>query len=251
MRWIDRRSTRFWDYVRHPGRLVHKLIDRRSTRLWNYFRHNPGRQIHKWDHYFPIYERHFGPLRKRHPTVLEIGVSQGGSLEMWRAYFGRGSHIVGIDIDERCTAVAGPGVDVRIGDQTDRAFLMGLVDEFGPFDIVIDDGGHRPEQIRASFDALWPSINLGGVYLVEDLHANYWPEYGGAYLAPESFVEYGKSVIDEMHAWHSRDPALEVTAMTRSLRGLHIYDSIMVFDKADVPRPHVRKTGRPALVGPS
>ena len=57
------------------------------------------RRIDKWHHYFEVYERHLARLRSANPTVLEIGVQQGGSMEMWRQYFGGSARIFGIDID--------------------------------------------------------------------------------------------------------------------------------------------------------
>src|SRR5688572_18968779 len=75
-----------------------------------YFFANPGRMIQKWHHYFDIYHRHFQSFRGKSPVVLEIGVFQGGSLQMWRDYFGPGAKIVGIDIDPRCMQFEEPGI---------------------------------------------------------------------------------------------------------------------------------------------
>lgn len=115
----------------------------------------------------------FDAFRGKHPTVLEIGVSHGGSLQMWRDYFGRGSTIIGLDIDERLRSLEDPGFRVVIGDQSDPVFLKSLADQYGPFDIVIDDGSHAPAHQVASLTALWPHVKVGGVYLVEDLHTSY------------------------------------------------------------------------------
>ena len=91
--------------------------------LAEYFRNNPGRLIDKWHHYFEIYHRHFAAFRGRSPVVVEIGVYHGGSLEMWRHYFGRGARIVGIDLDPRCRQFEGDRSASMIGDQADRKFL--------------------------------------------------------------------------------------------------------------------------------
>ena len=69
--------------------------------LWNYFTTNTGKKITKWKHYFPIYEKHFGPIRNKPIKILEIGILNGGSLEMWRYYFSEAT-IVGIDINPVC-----------------------------------------------------------------------------------------------------------------------------------------------------
>lgn len=84
-----------------------------------YFEHNDGRLIDKWDHYFEVYERHFEPFRGRRPTMLEIGISHGGSLQMWRHYLGPGSTIVGVDIDPRVAALAERGIEIAVGSQAD------------------------------------------------------------------------------------------------------------------------------------
>lgn len=151
-------------------------VDGAENPLQEYFRHNSGRLIHKWVHYFDIYHRHFAPYRNRPVTVVEFGVYQGGSLQMWRNYFGPDARIVGVDIDPRCASMSGPGIEVVLGDQEDRAFLSRLREQVGPIDVLIEDGGHTMAQQIATFEQMWPAIRDGGVFLIEDLHTSYWPE---------------------------------------------------------------------------
>lgn len=213
-----------------------------------YFNANQdGRLIHKWLHYFDIYHRHFAPYRDRTVTIVEFGVYHGGSLQMWRHYFGSRARIIGVDIDPRCAELTGPGIEVRIGDQADPEFLRRLVAEVGPIDVVIEDGGHTMEQQLTTFRELWPAVTDGGLYLVEDLHTSYWSEYGGGYRRQGTFIEYAKSLVDTLHAWHSRDEhSFVVDDLTRSIRGMHFYDSVLVLDKAVVEAPTHRKTGKPS-----
>lgn len=178
-----------------------------SNDLEAYFYGNTGRLLHKWLHYFKLYDRHFSKFRGRPITLIEIGVFHGGSLQMWKDYFGPEARIVGVDYDPRCLALADEHVQVIIGDQDDRTFLRALRQEIGTVDIVIDDGGHRMSQQIGTFDELWPAVAEGGVYLIEDLHTSYWPEYGGGYGDPTTFVEFAKTLIDKMNAWHTRDAA--------------------------------------------
>lgn len=203
--------------------------------------------IHKWDHYFDIYHRHLQNFRGRPITLLEIGVYHGGSLEMWRTYLGRRARIVGIDFDERVATLADGTAEILIGDQSDRSFLAQLRDRLGPIDIVIDDGGHTMEQQLVSFDELWPAVTPGGVYIVEDLHTSYWPEFGGALQGPGTFIEFAKSIIDHQNAWHVPNGELPVDNLTRSVRGLHAYDSVIVIDKGVVERPWAIRTGKPSF----
>ena len=211
------------------------------------FDENEGRLVHKWMHYFDIYERHFAPYRGHSPKILEIGVSHGGSLDLWSTWFGRNAEIVGVDIDPRAAALARPGVTISVGDQGDPKFLDTLAAEHGPFDIIIDDGSHQPAHQILALKKLWPAIRPGGVFLVEDLHSNYWPEYGGDLGRPDTFVEFVKPLIDEMHAFHSRTSGFEPSDWTRTLGGIHVYDSIVVLDRVDRERPYHRMTGRPVF----
>src|SRR4029077_4961037 len=118
----------------------------RATRHMNdlelFFRKNTGRLIHKWNHYFEIYERHFARFRGTPVQIVEFGVSQGGSLQMWRDYFGPQASIVGVDINPECKRFEEAGVRIVIGDQEDRAFLRRLAGSLPRIDVLIDDGGH-------------------------------------------------------------------------------------------------------------
>jgi cephalosporin hydroxylase len=219
--------------------------------LERYFRANQGRRIHKWMHYFDAYHRHFERFRGRSVTVVEFGVSQGGSLQMWRSYFGRDSQIVGVDIDPRCQAFEEPGIRVRIGDQEDRDFLRALAAEVGPIDIVIDDGGHTMAQQIATFEVLYPMLRPDGVFLVEDVHTSYWPHYSGGVRKEGTFIEYAKRLVDQLTAWHSKEPEFVVDDFTRTTRSMHFYDRIVVFERAIVGPPRHKATGTRTFGGPS
>jgi len=199
--------------------------------LWKYFAHNEGRIIHKWHHYFDIYHNHFSRFRDMPITVLEIGVFKGGSLQMWKSYFGDKAKIYGVDVDPHCKELEEDQIKILIGDQADRHFLQVLKDEIGGIDILIDDGGHTMLQQINTFDELYPAVSETGVYLVEDLHTSYWDEYGGGYKKQGSFIEYAKGFIDSLNAWHSRDPELTPGNLTKSATGIHFYDSILVIEK--------------------
>ncbi len=213
-----------------------------------YFEANQGRLIHKWMHYFDIYHRHFRQFRNQPITVVEFGVSQGGSLQMWKNYFGPKARIIGVDIEPKCANLEEDQIEIMIGDQDDRDFLKTVAARAGSIDVLIEDGGHTMTQQIATFEELWPSIAHGGVFLMEDLHTSYWDRYGGGLKRPDTFIEYAKNLIDAEHAWYSEDKSsFAPDAYTRSIRGMHVYDSIIVFDKARVPKPTHRKTGTPSF----
>jgi len=216
--------------------------------LRRYFESNRGRLIDKWLHYFEVYHRHFQRFRGQRCTVLEIGVFHGGSLQMWREYFGPDARIVGMDKNPRCAQLAAAGHEIVIGDQSDRAFLRRLRSQLGGIDVLIDDGGHGMVQQIVTFEELFPAIHPHGVYLCEDVHTSYWREYGGAFRSPYSFIEYSKLLVDQLNAWHSRDPqSFNVTDFTRSAFSMHYYDSMLVIEKAPREAPTSKRTGVPSF----
>jgi hypothetical protein len=211
-----------------------------------FFRRHDGRLLHKWHHYFEIYDRHLARFRGKPICLVEFGVSQGGSLEMWRHYFGDRAQIFGIDINPDCKQFEGPGVSIVIGDQEDRVFLRSLARSLPPIDVLIDDGGHTMKQQIHTFEELFPLVKADGVYLIEDLHTSYWKRWGGGYRKRTSFIEYSKNFIDQLNAWHSREPRrLSPADFTRSVDSLHYYDSVLVIEKRPRAAPtHERKGQR-------
>jgi hypothetical protein len=209
-----------------------------------YFLQHEGTLIHKWTHYFEVYERHFGRFRGQPLNLVEIGVSQGGSLQMWRHYFGPLVNIIGVDINPNCLQFEGPGVRIVIGDQGDRAFLRELAATLPAVDILIDDGGHTMRQQIHTFEELFPRVQPNGVFLIEDLHTSYWKKWGGGYRKRSSFIEYSKNFIDAINAWHSQEPArLDVTEFTRTVNSLHFYDSMLVIEKRPMAPPRHERRG--------
>jgi methyltransferase family protein len=216
----------------------------KDVSLWSEFLTNQDCQIHKWTHYFPIYERHFRPFINRTVTLIEIGVWKGGSLQLWKRYLGPFARIIGIDIDPTCKAVEEDQISIRIGNQNEPAFLQKIFDEFGSPDVVIDDGSHMMEHIAASFEFLYPRMDKNGVYLIEDLHTAYWEEYGGGLRRPESFIERCKTFIDALNADHSRG-TVPVSAFSKTTLSIHFYDSVVVFERGQHIKKHAPIIGHP------
>ena len=155
--------------------------------LLEIFSSHVGEIITKWHHYIPLYDRYFSKFRGSKVRMLEIGVDQGGSLAMWRKYFGEEAVIYGIDINPTCKMYNGRHGEVRIGSQEDEYFLASVVEEMGGIDIVLDDGSHVMSHLKQSLSFLYPLLADGGVYFVEDLHTCYWQGYGGGYGSINNF----------------------------------------------------------------
>ena len=115
--------------------------------LGNYFRdyllRTDEKMMTKMDHYFDVYHRLLAPWRGQNISFLEIGIWKGGSIKMWQDYFGPAGRLTFLDIDPKCKAFETPGVTIEIGDQSDAVFLQDVASKRGPFDIIIDDGGHK------------------------------------------------------------------------------------------------------------
>lgn len=200
-----------------------------------FFAHR-GHAIFKWVHYLDIYERHFEAYRNTPVKMLEIGVLKGGSLEVWRKYFGVAATIFGIDVNPECAAFATPPNQVRIGSQDDPQFLRAVADEIGAIDIVLDDGSHIGRHQRVSFDTLFPFVKDGGLYVIEDLHTSYWPNsHEGGYRRKGTAIEHIKDMIDDMHGWYHRKAM--GTPAKHQIGAIHVYDSIVVIEKRKVERP--------------
>jgi cephalosporin hydroxylase len=250
LRAVARRRVNSESSMRVRRALAHRLNPSNEVPgveknpLTDHFLANDGRLIRKWMHYFDIYHRHFQPYRNKPVTIVEFGVEHGGSLQMWKSYFGPQARIVGVDINPQCAHLGESQIEIVIGDQEDRQFLKSLANKVGDIDVLIEDGGHTMIQQIATFEELWPNIVDGGVLLMEDLHTSYWPKYDGGLRREGTFIEYAKKLVDQQHAWHSRDKdEFDVDEYTRSIAGMHVYNSIIVFDKATVTRPRTKRTG--------
>jgi cephalosporin hydroxylase len=162
-----------------------------------YKEHN-GFVSHKWIHYFFIYDRIFKRfLEKAEPIkMLEIGVQNGGSLEIWKKYLPQGSIIHGVDIDKNCLQLKfSDGIFFHLGSATDSDFMEKTFSDT-KFDVIIDDGSHICKDVIQTFEYLFPKMKAGGCYIVEDIHASYWKEYGGNLHGRKSSIEYFKRLID-------------------------------------------------------
>ncbi len=209
------------------------MDDETMNPLEHFFYREPHRMMSKWSHYLEVYHKYFQAYRGRAVTVLEIGVFGGGSLQMWKKYFGPGSRIVGVDIMEECRQYEEEQIQIYIGSQEDRNFLRELAGELGTIDIIIDDGGHTMNQQIVTFEELFPKLAEGGVYVCEDMHSSYWPFFGGGVRTGKSFVDYSHRFIDSLNARYSVSEELCVNELTHSIHGVHYYDSMIVLEKRE------------------
>jgi cephalosporin hydroxylase len=242
---------------------IERNLKNASNELEQIYYSHTGRRIFKWHHYLAIYDRHlqsFKELAANQPTmipaattglapngklrILEIGVQNGGSLQMWRRFFGPNAVIFGIDIDPKCKQFEEDGCQIRIGDQSDPKFLASVVAEMGGVDIVIDDGSHIASHQVASFRALFPVLQMGGIYICEDLHTSYWNDWEGGYKKPGTFIETAKDMVDHMHEWYwPINTPLNDLGLKKTALAVAFYDSVVVIEKGVKHRPYAVQIG--------
>jgi hypothetical protein len=209
------------------------------------------RPMHKWHHYFEIYDSLFTHLRHSNPTILEIGVQGGGSLEMWRWYFGDAARIFGMDLDPNARRNEDVATRVFIGDQGDRNFLREVRRQIGVADIVIDDGAHMASQQIASFEELYSMLTENGIYIVEDTHAAVW---GGRYndrQDGQTIMSFAFNCCTRLMEWSGRPEYFQqlmtdqnaqledkVSEFCRTTKAISFHDSLIVFERGRraVPR---------------
>jgi hypothetical protein len=192
--------------------------------LREYFEaHSEGNGIWKFDHYFDFYHRYLSKFINAPITLLEIGIYSGGSLPMWRKFFGPSARIWGVDIEPACASYASEGIEVFIGSQADREFLAGIRPNEG-IDVCIDDGSHVPEHQITSFEAIFPRLNPGGVYICEDIHGCH-----------NRFHDYLNGLIKGLNTMMpSQDKfATPASNLQRWVRAVHVYPYAVVIEKRE------------------
>jgi hypothetical protein len=186
-----------------------------------------GKGIWKWQHYFDIYHRHFQKFVGKEVRVVEVGIYSGGSLDMWKAYFGPKCRVYGVDIEEACKVYEDDRTEIFIGDQGDRQFWRDFRKQVPDIDIVIDDGGHFPEQQIVTVEETLPYMRSGGVYLCEDVVGIH-----------NRFAAYVHGLTTALNAFALKNPEesrVLPSSLQRSICSVHLYPFVVVVEKAGCP----------------
>ncbi len=159
------------------------------------FKNSPYRSI-KHSTYFKSYDHFFSSYQDKEITFVEIGVLGGGSLFMWREFFGPKARIIGIDMNPNAKKWEKDGFEIYIGSQSDEKFWEELKPKIGGIDILLDDGGHTYDQQIITVENLLDTMNDNGLIVVEDTHTSYMKGFGPQKF---SFINYVKEIIDRIN----------------------------------------------------
>lgn len=179
--------------------------------------------LEKPNHFFDLYERYIKPESCR--KILEIGVSKN-SVAFWKEYFPN-AEIFGLDCTEKAAEYAEDRVKILVGNQKNMGFLDREVLPNGPFDLIMDDGGHYMDEQMVAFRRLYNSVAKGGWYAIEDLGSSYWPNFGGGYGNPNTTISLLKSVIDQLNFSYHDVRFLDFPYV----ESMHFHDSICFVEK--------------------
>lgn len=194
----------------------------------------------KWGvhRYASHYESHFAKYKNDAFTLLEIGIGGyarenlgGASLRMWKAFFPR-AQIIGLDIEDK-SFVDEPRITTYQGSQVDEPLLRRIVGDANNLRIVVDDGSHRPEHIRQTFNAIFPLLPSGSLYAIEDTQTSYWPRYGGSLDLddPNSTMGLVKRLVDGLNYEEWQDEDNVATDVDRNITSVHCYHNMVVIEK--------------------
>jgi hypothetical protein len=216
------------------------------------FAQHAGKISDKWSIYLDVYQRLFQQYVGRSINLLEIGIQNGGSLEIWAEHFPHARHIVGCDIDQKCAFLRydDARVAVVVGDANSDVTEAAITNACECFDIIIDDGSHISGDIIRSFARYFPRVKEGGIFVAEDLHCSYWKEFDGGLFDPYSSIAFFKRLADVVNHEHWGVPGARSEVLRRffgqhgcvldecalaEIHSIEFYNSVCVVRKMALP----------------
>tara|TARA_Y100001970_G_C14217537_1_gene850600 strand:+ start:814 stop:1641 length:828 start_codon:yes stop_codon:yes gene_type:complete len=189
---------------------------------------SPYRSI-KHKSYFEVYDLLLEEYIGRDITFVEIGVLDGGSLFMWREFFGEKARIIGVEINESAKVWEDYGFEIFIGSQSDPIFWQDFYNKTGKVDVVLDDGGHTYQQQIVTVESSLENIHPKGKIIVEDTYTSYEKEYG--YPSNYSFIKYASNLVDGMNL---RTPKINTKKISNNLiSNVSFFESIVAITVDD------------------
>ena len=182
----------------------------------------------KHDNYFKIYDHIFNKYIGKKIVLVEIGVLNGGSLFMWKNFFGENAEIIGVDLNPNAKKWEKHGFKIFIGNQSDPDFWRNFFNKVGNVDIVIDDGGHTNKQQVFTLLETIPNINDNGMLVVEDVHSSYMTKFRNP--SKYSFINFSKIIVDQLNLRSEVVNKEKMNFLQEKIFSVEFYQSIAVFN---------------------
>ena len=202
----------------------------------------------KYDTYFQTYEEMFNKYVGKKITFVEVGVLQGGSLFMWKEYFGKDARIIGIDLHPNAKELEKHGFEIYIGSQSDKNFWKNFYSKVGKIDILLDDGGHVNDQQIITLGESVHNINDNGIILTEDVHTSYFKKFGNP--SKYSFVNYSKYLVDVVNSRYPEIKTKKINDFSKKIYSISFYESIVAIkinSKKSIEPSTLRNDGQDAI----
>ena len=173
--------------------------------LKDLYKSHSGKVSDKWSIYLNEYEDKLSKYQKLPIKFFEIGILNGGSLEIFSKYFSNAELILGCDIDPKCKELKYKDEDgniVVVSGDVNQEEIKNKIIKHAKFDIIIDDGSHNSDDIVKSFCNYFNHLKDGGLFIIEDLHCSYHRQHGGGLFFPISSVNFFKKIVDIINYEH-------------------------------------------------
>jgi len=205
---------------------MNEMNDLNNLHLYDLYKKSPL-ESHKWESYFYIYEEIFNEHKGKDITFVEVGVHNGGSLFMWKEYFGKNSRIVGVDLNPNAKLLEEYGFEIYIGSQNDSDFWDNFHKEVNGIDILLDDGSHDYYDQILTLNKAVPNIRDNGIVIIEDTHTSYIKRFG--YKTTKTFTDFIGRIISNMHKKHPQAEVSKEKNIYDSIYKITSYESITAF----------------------
>ena len=202
-----------------------EALERENLAIFRAYGSAPYLSI-KHTSYFHAYEGLLSTYVGKPITFVEVGVYNGGSLFMWREFFGKQARTIGIDFNPKAKRWEDDGFEIWTGNQADPAFWREFLSAVGDIDVCLDDGGHSNLQQIQTVVSVTPHIKDGGLMIVEDTHASYMTQFGNP--SRHSFMNFAFDVVDSIN---SRFPAVDssTNSLNQYVSSVSFHESIVAF----------------------
>ena len=141
-----------------------------------------------------FYDEAFAPYKDKNIALLELGISYGASLVLWREYFKNAKFIAGVDNRPEVVMEQYRDLD-GISYFYEDAYDPEIKKKLPKMNIIIDDGSHHIEDQLKALDIYYPLLIKGGLYVVEDIQQQLYPD------AREQFITKVESLTHSSYQW--------------------------------------------------